>query len=47
MEAVANLAFKFPLVVDPVMISKHGARLIERDDAAGRWSIICFHAHIF
>lgn len=30
-EAVANLAFKFPLVVDPVMISKHGARLIDHD----------------
>ncbi|MEC7525648.1 MAG: bifunctional hydroxymethylpyrimidine kinase/phosphomethylpyrimidine kinase [Myxococcota bacterium] len=34
-EAVAALAerFTFPLVVDPVMISKHGARLIEEDAA--------------
>lgn len=32
-EAVADLAqlFPFPLVVDPVMISKHGARLISPD----------------
>ena len=32
-EAVAELAatFRFPLVVDPVMISKHGARLISRE----------------
>lgn len=32
-EAVAELAvsFSFPLVVDPVMISKHGARLISAD----------------
>lgn len=31
--AVAHLAeaFTFPLIVDPVMISKHGARLISRD----------------
>lgn len=30
-EAVASLArsFRFPLVVDPVMISKHGARLLD------------------
>jgi hydroxymethylpyrimidine/phosphomethylpyrimidine kinase len=34
-EAVAQLAstFTFPLVVDPVMISKHGAPLIDRDAA--------------
>jgi hydroxymethylpyrimidine/phosphomethylpyrimidine kinase len=32
-EAVADLAktFAFPLVVDPVMISKHGHRLLSRD----------------
>jgi hydroxymethylpyrimidine/phosphomethylpyrimidine kinase len=32
-EAVADLArrFTFPLVVDPVMISKHGARLLDDD----------------
>jgi hydroxymethylpyrimidine/phosphomethylpyrimidine kinase len=32
-EAVARAArrFSFPLVVDPVMISKHGARLIDED----------------
>jgi hydroxymethylpyrimidine/phosphomethylpyrimidine kinase len=30
-EAIAKLSFKFPLVVDPVMISKHGARLIDLD----------------
>lgn len=32
-EALAELAksFAFPLVVDPVMISKHGARLISRE----------------
>src|SRR5205823_2056306 len=32
-EAVSELAssFTFPLVVDPVMISKHGARLISRE----------------
>src|SRR6266568_8114150 len=32
-EAVAELArsFTFPLVVDPVMISKHGTRLISRE----------------
>jgi hydroxymethylpyrimidine/phosphomethylpyrimidine kinase len=32
-EAVAALAatFKFPLIVDPVMISKHGARLISTE----------------
>ena len=32
-EAIAEMAshFTFPLVVDPVMISKHGARLIEQD----------------
>ena len=32
-EAVANLAgtFRFPLVVDPVMISKHGAPLMAED----------------
>jgi hydroxymethylpyrimidine/phosphomethylpyrimidine kinase len=32
-EAVAALArgFPFPLVVDPVMVSKHGARLLSRD----------------
>jgi len=32
-EAVARLAsqFKFPLVVDPVLISKHGARLLSDD----------------
>src|SRR5215472_231950 len=32
-EAVAEVAasFSFPLVVDPVMISKHGARLISAD----------------
>jgi hydroxymethylpyrimidine/phosphomethylpyrimidine kinase len=31
--AIANLAesFRFPLVVDPVMISKHGAHLISED----------------
>ena len=35
-EAVARAAesFTFPLVIDPVMISKHGARLID-DDAQG------------
>ncbi len=34
-EAVAALAadFEFPLVVDPVMVSKHGAPLIDRDAA--------------
>lgn len=34
-EVVAEMAagFDFPLVVDPVMISKHGARLIEEDAA--------------
>lgn len=33
MQAVADAAerFTFPLVVDPVMISKHGARLMEQD----------------
>ncbi len=40
-EAVADLAesFSFPLVVDPVMISKHGARLIssEAEDALKQW----------
>ena len=32
-EVLADLAsgFSFPLVVDPVMISKHGARLLSRD----------------
>jgi hydroxymethylpyrimidine/phosphomethylpyrimidine kinase len=32
-EAVASLAvkFRFPLVVDPVMISKHGARLLDAE----------------
>jgi hydroxymethylpyrimidine/phosphomethylpyrimidine kinase len=32
-EAVAEIAgeFKFPLVVDPVMIGKHGARLVSAD----------------
>jgi hydroxymethylpyrimidine/phosphomethylpyrimidine kinase len=32
-EAVAGAAqnFVFPLVIDPVMISKHGARLLDRD----------------
>lgn len=32
-EAIAELAgsFRFPLVVDPVMISKHGARLLSPD----------------
>ncbi|MBV9083310.1 MAG: bifunctional hydroxymethylpyrimidine kinase/phosphomethylpyrimidine kinase [Acidobacteriaceae bacterium] len=32
-EAVAELArdFEFPLVIDPVMMSKHGARLASRD----------------
>ena len=32
-EAIAALAktFNFPLVVDPVMVSKHGARLLEPD----------------
>ncbi len=32
-EGVSKVAggFRFPLVVDPVMISKHGARLISRD----------------
>ena len=39
-EAVAELArlFTFPLVVDPVMISKHGTRLIspERTDTLKR-----------
>lgn len=39
-EAIADLArgFRFPLVVDPVMISKHGARLIsaEAGDALKR-----------
>jgi hydroxymethylpyrimidine/phosphomethylpyrimidine kinase len=29
--ARAAAAFRFPLVVDPVMISKHGARLVEDD----------------
>jgi hydroxymethylpyrimidine/phosphomethylpyrimidine kinase len=35
-EAVAALAagFSFPLIVDPVMVSKHGAALLE-DDAVG------------
>ena len=34
-EAVAERAadFSFPLVVDPVMVSKHGAALLERDAA--------------
>jgi hydroxymethylpyrimidine/phosphomethylpyrimidine kinase len=34
-EAIAELApsFRFPLVVDPVMISKHGTRLMEADAA--------------
>lgn len=40
-EAVAEIAgeFKFPLVVDPVMIGKHGARLVSanaREAIAGR-----------
>jgi len=32
-EAVAEAAadFKFPLVVDPVMVSKHGVRLMAKD----------------
>src|SRR5665213_2415589 len=29
--AEAAAAFRFPLVVDPVMISKHGAKLLDRD----------------
>jgi len=34
-EAVADIAgrFSFPLVVDPVMISKHGARLMDAESA--------------
>ena len=38
-EAVAREArrFSFPLVVDPVMISKHGARLIDED---ATWALI-------
>ena len=32
-EAVADIAadFRFPLIVDPVMVSKHGARLMDAD----------------
>lgn len=31
--AAAAAQFKFPLVIDPVMISKHGARLLDDDSA--------------
>ena len=38
-EAVAAAAqnFAFPLVIDPVMISKHGARLMDQEGGSVRW----------
>ena len=46
-EAVASAAatFTFPLVIDPVMISKHGAPLIEED--AQRVLAACLIPHAF
>ena len=46
--AVAALAaeFKFPLVVDPVMISKHGARLISPDAEAALKNELLPHAFL-
>src|SRR5665213_4638149 len=41
-ETVAAVAFRCPLVIDPVTIGKHGLRLIDRDAfAAMRRLLIC------
>ncbi len=47
-EAVAELAksFTFPLVVDPVMISKHGMRLISRDAEEALKQMLFPHAFL-
>ena len=45
-EAVARLAasFAFPLVVDPVMVSKHGARLMNQDAQNALLRLLIPHA---
>jgi hydroxymethylpyrimidine/phosphomethylpyrimidine kinase len=47
-EAVAELApsLRFPLVVDPVMISKHGTRLMEDDAAKSLKETLLPHAFL-
>jgi hydroxymethylpyrimidine/phosphomethylpyrimidine kinase len=47
-EAIAELAksFTFPLVVDPVMISKHGARLISREAEGALKQMLFPHAFL-
>jgi len=47
-EAVARLAetFRFPLVVDPVMISKHGARLMQEDAVRALTRLLIPRAHL-
>ncbi|HJL14824.1 MAG TPA: bifunctional hydroxymethylpyrimidine kinase/phosphomethylpyrimidine kinase [Sandaracinaceae bacterium LLY-WYZ-13_1] len=45
-EAVASAAagFAFPLVVDPVMVSKHGAPLVQKDAAQALRDLLMPHA---
>jgi hydroxymethylpyrimidine/phosphomethylpyrimidine kinase len=47
-EAVAGLAadFRFPLIVDPVMVSKHGAALLASDAIASLKSQLLPHASL-
>src|SRR5260370_24336565 len=47
-EAVAELAksFTFPLVVDPVMVSKHGMRLISREAEKALQQMLFPHAFL-
>jgi hydroxymethylpyrimidine/phosphomethylpyrimidine kinase len=47
-EAVAAAAatFRFPLVIDPVMISKHGARLLDDDSARALVEQLLPHAFL-
>lgn len=45
-EAVVGLALSFPLVVDPVMISKHGASLLDPDAIASLKSHLLPQAYL-
>jgi hydroxymethylpyrimidine/phosphomethylpyrimidine kinase len=47
-EVIAHLAqrFTFPLVVDPVMMSKHGAPLVDADSTHAFKTLLIAHAHL-
>lgn len=44
--AAAAATFRFPLVIDPVMISKHGARLLDDDSARALVEQLLPHAFL-